>query len=107
MIDQSHNVKGKMEAMVQTVTTAQELFAKAALVDRERLAELQSAAKTVEAEECLRAAFWTDVRPMLEEWRRKRNLPANPLQALYDSGYIGTIERERGARNSAHVASYA
>ena len=29
MIDQSHNLKGKMEAMVQTVATAQELYAKA------------------------------------------------------------------------------
>ena len=37
MIDQSHNLKGKMEAMVQTVVTAQELFAKAALVDHKRL----------------------------------------------------------------------
>ena len=34
MIDQSHNLKGKIEAMIQTVTMAQELFAKAALVDR-------------------------------------------------------------------------
>jgi L-rhamnose isomerase / sugar isomerase len=107
MIDQSHNIKGKMEAMVQTVTTAQELFAKATLVDRERLAELQAAAKTVEAEECLRTAFWTDVRPALEEWRQKRNLPVNPLQALYESGYIEKIERDRRERNSAHVASYA
>ena len=32
MIDQSHNMKGKMEAMVQTVCTAQEIYAKAALV---------------------------------------------------------------------------
>ena len=30
MIDQSHNLKGKMEAMVQTVVAAQELYAKAA-----------------------------------------------------------------------------
>ena len=37
MIDQSHNLKGKMEAMVQTVVAAQELYLKAALVDRERL----------------------------------------------------------------------
>src|SRR5215475_6998408 len=29
MIDQSHNLKGKMEAMVQTVVTAEELYAKA------------------------------------------------------------------------------
>ena len=34
MIDQSHNLKGKMEAMVQTVMAAQELWLKAALVDR-------------------------------------------------------------------------
>ena len=40
MIDQSHNLKGKIEAMVQTVVTAQELYLKAALVDREQLAEL-------------------------------------------------------------------
>ena len=41
MIDQSHNLKGKVEAMVQTVVAAQELFLKAALVDREQLAGLQ------------------------------------------------------------------
>ena len=34
MIDQSHNLKGKIEAMVQTVVIAQELCLKAALVDR-------------------------------------------------------------------------
>ncbi len=41
MIDQSHNLKGKIEATVQTVVTAQELWLKAALVDREELARLQ------------------------------------------------------------------
>ena len=35
MVDQSHNLKGKIEAMIQTVTIAQQLFAKAALVDIE------------------------------------------------------------------------
>ena len=44
MIDQSHNLKGKIEAMIQTVTTAQELFAKAALVDHERLAVRRTSA---------------------------------------------------------------
>src|SRR5258708_3088698 len=33
MVDQSHNLKGKIEAMIQTVCTAQELYARAALVD--------------------------------------------------------------------------
>src|ERR1700743_3283721 len=41
MIDQSHNLKGKMEAMVQTVATTQELWVKAALIDPEQLGHLQ------------------------------------------------------------------
>ena len=69
MIDQSHNLKGKMEAMVQSVMTAQELYAKASLIDQEKLAELQDACRLVEAEECFRTAFWQDVRPVVREWR--------------------------------------
>ena len=65
MIDQSHNLKGKMEAMVQTVVTAQELYAKAALIDRDQLAALQQECRLVEAEECFRSAFWHDVRPLV------------------------------------------
>ncbi len=107
MIDQSHNLKGKMEAMVQTVMTAQELFLKAALVDRQQLSELQAAGKIVEAEECLRTAFWTDVRPSLEEWRVGRALPPNPLRALRESGYVERISRERATRNAAQLSTYA
>jgi L-rhamnose isomerase/sugar isomerase len=107
MIDQSHNLKGKVEAMVQTVCTAQELYAKAALVDHEKLAELQAACRLVEAEECFRDAFWQDVRPIVQEWREARKLPANPLFALAKSGYIERITEERGARNSASISSYA
>jgi L-rhamnose isomerase / sugar isomerase len=107
MIDQSHNIKGKMEAMVQTVMTAQELYLKTALVDRERLAGLQAEAKTVEAEECLRSAFWTDVRPALREWRRSKGLPEDPLVALRESGYVERIEKERRERNAALSVSYA
>jgi L-rhamnose isomerase/sugar isomerase len=107
MIDQSHNIKGKLEAMVQTVVTAQELFAKALLVDRAKLAELQAEAKTVEAEECLREAFWTDVRPVLKAWRERRGLPVEPIKALRENGYVEKIERERKARNSSLSTSYA
>lgn len=107
MIDQSHNLKGKMEAMVQTVMTAQELFLKAAMVDRVRLAELQAAGRILEAEECLRSAFWIDVRPLLEQWRMKRGLPPNPLEALYQSGYVERAAQERGERNATRSSSYA
>jgi L-rhamnose isomerase/sugar isomerase len=96
-----------MEAMVQTVVTAQELYLKAALVDREQLAALQQSCDLVAAEETFRTAFWTDVRPVVKEWRQARKLPAEPLRALKESGYVETISRERGARNANSVTSYA
>ncbi len=107
MIDQSHNLKGKMEAMVQTVMTAQELFLKAVLVDRDQLAEFQAAGRIVDAEECLRSAFWTDVRRPIEEWRVSRALHPNPLVALRESGYVERVSRERGAQNTAQLSAYA
>lgn len=107
MIDQSHNLKGKVEAMVQSVVSAQELYAKAALVDRVRLEQFQEEGRLVEAEECLRSAFWTDVRPFVRSWREEKGLSADPLRALAESGYADRIARERGARNRGAVASYA
>jgi len=106
MIDQSHNLKGKMEAAVQTVATAQEIWVKAALIDREELSRLQSGCELVEAEEAFRGTFWRDVRPILAAWREMRGLPADPLAALRESGYVERIARERGGR-SVDVASYA
>jgi L-rhamnose isomerase / sugar isomerase len=106
MIDQSHNLKGKIEAMVQTVVTAQELYLKAALVDRAQLARLQQSCDLVAAEELYRGAFWSDVRPLTRAWREARGLPADPIDALRASGYVERIGRERGSRSTA-VSSYA
>jgi L-rhamnose isomerase/sugar isomerase len=107
MIDQSHNLKGKLEAMVQTVMSAQELYAKAALIDQEQLEELQQDCNLVAAEECFRSAFWTDVRPLVRDWRISRNLPADPLKALAESRYVETVTEERNSRNMNAVSSYA
>ncbi len=106
MIDQSHNLKGKMEATVQTVMAAQELYLKAALVDRERLSALQQSCDLVAAEELFRGSFWEDVRPVAAAWREARGLPADPLAALRSSGYVERTARERGSRSPA-VSSYA
>jgi L-rhamnose isomerase / sugar isomerase len=107
MVDQSHNLKGKLEAMIQTVCTAQELYAKAAIVDRERLAVLQASCSLVEAEECLRLAFWHDVRPVLNEWRRSHGLPEDPMRAFRESGYLERITVERRDRNATRASTYA
>jgi len=106
MIDQSHNLKGKVEAMVQTVVTAQDLWLKAALIDRDQLAALQTSCDLVAAEELYRGAFWRDVRPLTAAWREARGLRADPLAALRASGYVERISRERGSRGAV-VNSYA
>ncbi len=107
MIDQSHNLKGKIEAMIQTVTTAQELYAKAAIVDHEKLAACQAKCALVDAEVCLKEAFSTDVRPAIREWARSHGLPEDPLDAFRKSGYLERITEIRGKRNAASVSSYA
>jgi L-rhamnose isomerase/sugar isomerase len=107
MVDQSHNLKGKMEAMVQTVVTAQELYAKAALIDQDKLAELQDSCNIVEAEEEFRSAFWEDVRPMVADWREKRGLPRSPLAELRNCKYVERVSAERGVKNNSTQSSYA
>jgi L-rhamnose isomerase/sugar isomerase len=107
MIDQSHNLKGKIEAMIQTVTTAMELYAKAALVEHEKLALRQEACALVDAESCLKDAFACDVRPAIREWALSKGLPADPMQAFRQSGYLERVTAERSQRNMAAVSSYA
>jgi L-rhamnose isomerase / sugar isomerase len=107
MVDQSHNLKGKIEAMIQTVCTAQELYARAALVDHGQLAKLQQGCELVDAEETLRGAFWVDVRSIVKEWRISKGLPADPMEAFRACGYAERIASERRARNLGAAASYA
>ena len=107
MVDQSHNLKGKIEAMIQTVTMAQQLFAKAALVDTKKLATAQKNCNLVDAESTLQEAFATDVRPAIQEWRDSKGLPKDPMAAFRQSGYLERITKERAAKNAHNVSSYA
>jgi L-rhamnose isomerase/sugar isomerase len=107
MIDQSHNLKGKIEAMIQTVVQAQALVAKAALVDCDGLAGAQRACDLVRAETCLQDAFATDVRDAVREWRAINGLPADPLAAFRDSGYLERITKARSGRPLGDGSAYA
>jgi len=107
MVDQSHNLKNKIEETIQTANNAQELFLKAALVDHAKLASHQMKGELVDAEECLREAFFTDVRPLIREWRKAKGLPEDPLAAFRASGYLEKAAAERGARNAGSGSSYA
>jgi L-rhamnose isomerase/sugar isomerase len=106
MVDQSHNLKGKIEEMIQTVMTAQELYAKAALIDFGALTKAQNEQRLIDAENTYKDAFSTDVRPAVREWRRSKGLGEDPLAAFRKSGYMERITRERAGRAAA-VSSYA
>lgn len=107
MVDQSHNLKPKIEEMIQTVTTAQELYAKAVLVDHAALCARQQRSELVDAEEILKDAFATDVRSAIEDWRQARGVPSAPLRAYRESGYQQRIESERREKNASGGGSYA
>jgi L-rhamnose isomerase/sugar isomerase len=107
MVDQSHNLKGKIEAMIQTVTTALELYAKAAIVDHARLSTCQRECALVDAETCLKDAFSTDVRPAIAAWAKSKGLPEDPMDAFRQSGYLEKITSERAAKNMSSASSYA
>jgi L-rhamnose isomerase/sugar isomerase len=106
MVDQSHNLKNKVEAMIQTVMTAQSLYAKAALIDHEALAKARTEQRLIDAENCYKDAFETDCRSALKEWRQARGLPEDPLLAFRESGYTERAARERGTRQRG-ASSYA
>src|SRR5205823_5728211 len=95
MVDQSHNLKPKIEAMIQTVVAAQELYAKACLVDRKKLADAQTRMDIIDAEGCLKDAFATDVRPVLAEWRKRKGIEPDPMAAYRASGYEARVAKER------------
>jgi L-rhamnose isomerase/sugar isomerase len=101
VVDQSHNLKGKIDAMIQTTTMAQSLIARAAIVDYETLVAAQRTSDLVGAEACLQDAFETDVRDVIREWRTARGLPEHPLEAFRSSGYLERITRERATRRGS------
>jgi len=111
MVDQSHNLKPKLEAMVQTVCEAQRLFAAAQLVDRKALSRAQAKGDIVGAERTLRDAFESDVRDLVADWRISRDLPADPVEELRSSGVISRLAKERTAarkaRGEVQSSSYA
>ena len=95
MIDQSHIIKPKVEAMIQSVLNIQTAYARALLVDRPALAEAQAEDDAVACEEILRNAYDTDVRPLLAVVRQELGAEADPLGAYRHSGYFERIAVER------------
>src|SRR5256714_958712 len=97
MIDQSHNIEAKIEAMIQSVLNVQTAYAKALLVDRAALCEAQEAGDVLGSYRVLQAAFETDVRSLLAEIRVRQGRDPDPIVAFRSSGYAERVARERPA----------
>src|SRR5918996_5397060 len=100
MIDQSHNVEGKIDAMIQSVMNIQTAYAKALLVDGERLAEAQRAGDVLGAHRVLVEAFETDVRPLLARLRESVGVEPDPVDAFRSQGNAERLASERGTAST-------
>jgi L-rhamnose isomerase/sugar isomerase len=96
MIDQSHNVEGKIDAMIQSVMNIQTAYAKALLVDEEGLAARQQDGDVLGAHRILLEAFETDVRPLLARLRQELGVDPDPVQTFRDGGFRERLAQERG-----------
>jgi len=97
MIDQSHNIEPKIEAMIQSVLNVQTAYAKAHLVDRFALRAAQEDGDVLGAYRVLLAAYETDVRSMLAKIRVHQGRDSDPIAAFRASGYAERVAHERTA----------
>lgn len=101
MIDQSHNIEPKLEAMLVSVLNCQTAYAKALIVDYKTLTARQQAGDVLGAHGVLVDAFETDVRPLLARVREELGRPANPLAAYRADSYAARVAEKRGKDSGA------
>jgi L-rhamnose isomerase / sugar isomerase len=96
MIDQSLNVEGKIDAMIQSVSNIQAAYAKALIVDDDRLTAAQRDGDVLGAHRILLEAFETDVRPLLARLRTEMGVDPDPVEAFRRGEYAERLADERG-----------
>ena len=96
MIDQTHNIEPKIEAMLLSVMNLQEACAKALLVDRAALTESRHSGDVLGAHRLLLDAYSTDVRPLCSKVREDLGGAADPIATFKESGYAERMAEERG-----------
>ena len=95
MIDQCHNLKPKIEEMIQSVENIHKTYAKALIVDRKSLKKFQQDEDIIMAEKIITEAFETDITPLLFKVREEMRVPLDPVKFFRESGYLEKIQRQR------------
>ena len=96
MIDQSHNIEPKLEAMLQSVLNCQVAYAKALIVDYRGLYEAQNSGDVLGAHRVMTDAYETDIRPLLAQVRKEMGLNPDPIAAYRADDYAQKVAEERG-----------
>lgn len=97
MLDQSHNVTDPIESLMLSAIEVQRAYAQALLVDRQALESYQEANDALMATQTLKAAYRTDVGPILAMARREKGGAIDPLAAYRACGYRAKVTAERPA----------
>ena len=97
MLDQSHNVTDPIESLMLSAVEVQRAYAQALLVDRAALAAYQDANDVIMARETLKAAFRTDVDPILAMARLEKGGAIDPVETYREAGYRAKVASERPA----------
>jgi L-rhamnose isomerase/sugar isomerase len=95
MLDQCHNIEGKIPGQIISVLNVEQALAKALQVDQAALAAAQREGDVLGAHQVLMDAYETDVRAALADRREARGLPRDPVKAFQASGYARTVAAER------------
>jgi L-rhamnose catabolism isomerase, Pseudomonas stutzeri subtype len=97
MLDQSHNVTDPIESLMVSATEVARAYAQALLVDRNALEAYQESNDALMATLTLKAAFRTDVEPILAMARVEKGGAIDPVAAFRESGYRRKVAEERPA----------
>jgi L-rhamnose isomerase / sugar isomerase len=97
MLDQSHNVTDPIESLMTSAVTVQRCYAQALLVDRVALTAYQDTNDVLMAAQTLKAAFHTDVTPLLQKIRMQAGGAVDPVAAYRASGYRASVAAVRPA----------
>ena len=95
MIDQSHNVTDPIESLMNSAMEVQRAYAQALIVDRAALTGYQDGNDALMASETLKAAFRTDVTPILQMARLEKGCAIDPIAAYRKAGYRARVAAER------------
>ncbi len=97
MLDQSHNVTDPIESLMTSAAQVQRSYAQALLVDRAALDAAQESSDAMVATHLLKAAFQTDVTPLLQRVRLDAGGAIDPVGAYRASGYRLRVAADRPA----------